>query len=83
MKDELFSLQNDRMAGIISPLKTNDRIGVSSQQIDDLSFALIPPLSSNNYHAGHGHLFSSMHPAGCMAALNLKGFKGRTTFTFL
>jgi hypothetical protein len=39
------------MPGIVTTLKTHHGVSVTAQQIDDLTLALISPLSSENHDA--------------------------------
>ena len=42
------------MTGIVSTLETDNHIGPLRQPIDDLTFALVPPLGT--YYGDIGHL---------------------------
>ena len=49
MQDRLLASDDKGMACIMPPLETNDTLGVIGQPIYDLAFALIAPLSANDY----------------------------------
>ncbi len=41
------------MAGIVSPLVTDDDVGAIGQKIDNLSFALVTPLGAQDDQVRH------------------------------
>ena len=43
------------MPGIITTLKTNYNLSPFSQKIDDFTFALIPPLGSDEHYICHNN----------------------------
>ena len=60
MKDCLFTLYDESMAGIVSTLEPRNDIGALRIQVNDLSLAFITPLCSDNSDICHLS-FSSLH----------------------
>ncbi len=56
MKDKFLVFDEHRMTGIVPALESNDDVRVPGQQIDNLPFALVPPLSTNDHDIRHVHL---------------------------
>jgi hypothetical protein len=52
------------MASVIATLKTHHDIRVMGKEVDNLAFALIPPLGSNNSDVGHENSASRQLAAG-------------------
>ena len=50
MKDCLLTFNYQSMTGIMTTLKTGNGLCLVSQQINDLTFAFITPLSTNDYY---------------------------------
>jgi hypothetical protein len=59
MDNKFFSLQDDGVPSIIPPLEPYHEIGVLGQQINDLPFPFISPLSSDDHDIGHSK--SALH----------------------
>ena len=73
------SVPNDhRVSGIISPLEANDCIGKLGQKIDDLSFALIPPLHSDHNDIGHRSFRTFSPPRTRRTQKNLEWVNNKT-----
>ena len=53
MQDRLFSVDDEGVAGIIAALKSDYDIRVLGEEVDDLTLALISPLSSDDSYVGH------------------------------
>ena len=53
MQNSLLSFDNQSMAGIIPALKTSDYVSFFGIKINNLSFALIAPLSAYNCNISH------------------------------
>jgi hypothetical protein len=53
MKDEFVLAHDQGVSGIISPLKTNDHVGVLGQEVNYLPFPFIAPLGAYNHDARH------------------------------
>ena len=47
MKDKMFSVKNDRVAGIVPPLVADHDIRFFPQKMDDLAFAFVTPLDTD------------------------------------
>ena len=47
--DELFTIDDHRVPGIVAALEADDNICARSQKIDDFALALIAPLGSDDY----------------------------------
>jgi hypothetical protein len=48
-----YSIDNDRMSGVVSTLEANHPISPLGKYINDLSLTLITPLSANDHNARH------------------------------
>ena len=46
-------VDHQRMAGIVPALEADHDVGLLGQPIDDLAFALVPPLGADHDHIGH------------------------------
>ena len=55
MQDEFVVADNNGVAGVIAPLVSYDMAKVLGQYVDDLAFAFVPPLGSNNYYIRHNN----------------------------
>ena len=44
----MFAVKDHRMAGVIAALIADDRVGLFSQEMDNLPFAFIPPLCADD-----------------------------------
>ena len=53
MKDGLFAVDDQRMAGVITALKADDNVRVVGEEIDDLAFAFVAPLGADDCNVGH------------------------------
>jgi hypothetical protein len=53
VQDRLFALDDQRVAGVIAALEADYDIGILGEEVDDLPFALVSPLSSDNSDVGH------------------------------
>jgi hypothetical protein len=58
MKDELPFSNADCVAGIVAPLVTRDYLKGGRQDVHDLAFTFIAPLSSNDHNVFHDQTFS-------------------------
>ena len=56
MEDIFLRTTDDRVAGIVSPLATDNNINIAGQDIDDFAFAFIPPLGAYENGVRHGLL---------------------------
>ena len=52
-----FTVDHQRMAGVVSALEADDDIGLLGQPVDDLAFAFVAPLRADNHHVGHRRCF--------------------------
>src|SRR5690349_11902107 len=59
MEYKRASIVDNRMPGIRSALITHDNIGFTSQNVDYLAFAFIPPLGADNHEIRHGPTYLS------------------------
>ena len=48
MKFECNTINDDGMAGIVSPVETNHVVGFASKEISDFPFAFVAPLGTND-----------------------------------
>ena len=48
MQDGLVALDDQRVAGVVAALKTDDEIGEFGEDVDDLAFAFIAPLGADH-----------------------------------
>ena len=48
VQDGFFTIDDDRMAGIVPALKTYDGVDAIGQHVDDLAFAFVTPLSADD-----------------------------------
>ena len=55
---------DDRMPGIVAAVEARDKIEVPGEGVDGFSFALIPPLRSENYCDRHAVLLVLNMPCG-------------------
>jgi hypothetical protein len=55
MQDKFLAANDNRMPGIGPALIARDDIGVLAEQIDDLAFAFIAPLRTDNDLDRHGN----------------------------
>src|SRR5262245_2007124 len=62
MQHNLFPIDDKRVSSVGSPLKTDDHVGLFSQQIDDLSFSLVAPLRANHDNIRHLKAPFGAHP---------------------
>ena len=53
MQDVLLSVNDDGMARVVAALETDHHIHFGSEQIDDLAFAFVAPLRTNDSHVRH------------------------------
>ena len=54
---EFFSVDDQRVRGVVAALKADDHVGVGGEHIDNLALALVSPL-----RADHGNCFHSFSP---------------------
>ncbi len=60
MEDQLFTVENNRVAGVGAALVAGDDVGVGAQVVDYLALAFVAPLSADYYFYGHdtrSHVF--------------------------
>ena len=74
MELERAVLVNDRVAGVVSALESDDDIRLLRQEVSDLAFALVAPLSTDD--GRHGHVFEC-YP-GCCPATRAPSFASST-----
>ena len=48
MQNRLVAIDDERMTGIVATLKTHHRLGLVSEQVNDLALAFITPVRTNN-----------------------------------
>ena len=48
------AVDDERMSGIVAALEANHHIGLARQPVDDLAFAFVAPLGSDDNHVCHG-----------------------------
>ena len=53
VRDVLFPVHDDGVAGVGAATPTRHHMGVFREQVDDLALAFIAPLSANNYYDWH------------------------------
>jgi len=53
MDNGFFSADDERVAGVIAPLKADYDIRVLGKEIDDLAFTLVSPLGPDDSDVGH------------------------------
>src|SRR5205814_6848681 len=75
MELERAVLVNDRVTGVVSALESDDDIRLLRQEVSDLAFALVAPLSTDD--GRHGHVFEC-YPA-CCPAPSAPSFASSTT----
>jgi hypothetical protein len=71
--DGFFAFDHQSVPGIIAALKSNDQIRLGSQEINDLAFALITPLSADYDHICH--VSCSIQDCLCPIKSPQKGWK--------
>ena len=54
VEDVFLVAENDGVAGVVTALRTHDDIGMLSQEVDDLAFAFVAPLSPDQDGICHG-----------------------------
>ena len=50
MQYSFFTVNDERVAGVMAALKADYQPGLLGQQIDNLAFAFVAPLRTNHHH---------------------------------
>ena len=53
VKDRFFPIDDERVAGVVAALKPDDDIRIVGEEVDDLPFAFVSPLSADDRDVGH------------------------------
>ncbi len=53
VQDRFFAVDDERVAGVVAALKTDDDVRVPAEEVDDLAFALVSPLSPDDSDVSH------------------------------
>ena len=56
MQDGFFTVDDQRVAGVVATLKPHDDVRTLGQPIDDLALALVTPLGTHNYDVRHAKI---------------------------
>ena len=54
MQDVLVLAHEDRVARVIATLSADDHVRLLGEDVDDLAFAFVAPLSADQNHICHG-----------------------------
>ena len=54
VQDKFFIFHHQRVAGVVASLKSDNVIGRLTQEINNLTLALVAPLGSNHNYVCHG-----------------------------
>ncbi len=61
---EHFVADNQRMAGVVTALETDDHVRRDGQPVDDLALALVAPLGADHHDIRHARIFTPGRRAG-------------------
>ena len=70
MQDVFLAVYDDGMARVVAALETDHHIHFGSEQIDDLAFAFVAPLRTNDSHVRHKCLLEGSSGDGWKLALH-------------
>src|SRR5690349_10524405 len=68
-----FTVDHQRMSGIVATLKTYDHVGIGGEEVDDLALALVTPLRADNCNCLHTACPESIEPCTRRSALDAGG----------